>query len=41
MKNNDHDKDPVEDAVEYAHIVVPCVGAALIFIMAFIAMTMA
>ena len=34
-------QDPVEAVTEYAHIVIPIVGAVLIFLMAFIAMTMA
>lgn len=41
MENNNHDKDPVEDAIKYAHVVIPCVGAVMIFLMAFIAITMA
>ena len=37
----DQEKDTVEDAVKYAHIVIPVVGAVMIFLMAFIAITMA
>ena len=35
------DKDQVESVIKYAHIVLPCVGAAMIFLMAFIAITVA
>lgn len=34
-------KDPVEEAVKYIHIVIPVLGAVLIFMLAFIAVTMA
>lgn len=34
-------KDPVEEAVEYIHIVIPVLGAVLIFMLAFIAVTVA
>lgn len=33
--------DPVEDIVGVIHIVLPLVGAVLIFLLAFIAVTMA
>lgn len=35
------EKDPVEEAVKHAHIVIPVVGAVLIFMLAFIAISMA
>lgn len=35
------DKDPVEEVVEYIHIVIPIVGAVLSFMLVFIAITMA
>jgi hypothetical protein len=41
MDHNNIEKDPVEEVTEYAHIVIPIVGAVLIFLMAFIAITMA
>lgn len=42
MENeNNQELDPVESVTEYAHIVIPIVGAVLIFLMAFIAITMA
>ncbi len=34
-------EDPVEEVVKYIHIVIPVVGAVLIFMLAFIAITMA
>ena len=33
--------DVVEDVVKHAHVVVPLVGAALMFLLAFIAVSMA
>lgn len=38
---NQDDKDPVEEAVKHIHIVLPVVGAVLIFMLALIAITMA
>lgn len=35
------DKDPIEEVVEHIHIVLPIVGAVLIFMLAFIAVTLA
>ena len=35
------EKDPVEDVVKHIHVVIPVVGAILIFMLAFIAITMA
>jgi hypothetical protein len=35
------EKDPVEAVVKHIHIVLPIVGAILIFMLAFIAITMA
>lgn len=32
--------DPVEEVVEHIHVVIPVVGAVLIFMLAFIAITM-
>lgn len=37
----DKDRDVVEEALKYSHIVIPCVGAVMIFLMAMIAITMA
>lgn len=34
-------EDPVEEVVKHIHIVLPIVGAVLIFMLAFIAITMA
>jgi hypothetical protein len=34
-------RDPVEEVVKHIHIVLPIVGAVLIFMLAFIAITMA
>jgi hypothetical protein len=36
-----NDNDPVEEVVKHIHIVLPIVGAVLIFMLAFIAITMA
>lgn len=33
--------DPVEDVVQHVHVVIPIVGAVMIFVMAFIAVTVA
>lgn len=38
---NQEDKDPVEEIVDVIPVVIPIVGAVLIFLMAFIAITMA
>lgn len=38
---DNRDVDPVEAAVKYAHIIIPIAGAVLIFMLAFIAVTMA
>lgn len=35
------DRDPVEDVIKYIHVVIPVAGAVLIFMLAFIAVTMA
>lgn len=40
-ENNESEKDSVEDAVKHIHIVLPVVGAVLIFMLAFIAVTVA
>ncbi len=39
--DNKSEKDPVEDVVKHIHIVLPIVGAVLMFMLAFIAITMA
>lgn len=39
--NKDTEKDAVDAVVEHIHIVLPVVGAVLIFMLAFIAITMA
>ena len=36
-----HQPDPVESVVKHIHIVLPIVGAVLMFMLAFIAITMA
>lgn len=43
MKQDDKEPeiDAAESALKYAHIVIPCVGAVLIFLIASIAITMA
>ena len=43
MNHNDQEpeQDPVEAAVEHIHIVLPIIGAILIFMLALIAITMA
>lgn len=38
---NQEDKDPVEEIIDVVPVVIPIVGAVLIFLMAFIAITMA
>lgn len=35
------DSDPVEDVVQHVHVVIPIVGAVMIFVMAAIAVTVA
>jgi hypothetical protein len=37
----DPEKDPVEEVVKHMHIILPILGAVLIFMLAFIAITMA
>jgi hypothetical protein len=39
--NQEPEKDPVEEVVKHIHIVLPVVGAVLIFMLATIAITMA
>lgn len=41
QENKEPESDPVEDVVKHIHIVIPIVGAVLIFMLAFIAITMA
>lgn len=42
MENkNNKEIDPVEDVVKHVHVVIPLVGAVMIFVMAFIAVTVA
>lgn len=41
VRQETEEQDPVESALKYAHIVIPIVGAVMIFLMAFIAITMA
>jgi len=38
---NQHDPDPVEEIVKHMHVVLPIVGAVLIFMLAAIAIVMA
>jgi hypothetical protein len=38
---NQHEPDPVEEVVKHMHIVLPIVGAVLIFMLAAIAIVMA
>jgi hypothetical protein len=38
---NQDEKDPVEAVVEHIHIVLPIIAAILIFMLAFIAITVA
>ena len=38
---NQHDPDPVEEVVKHMHVVLPIVGAVLIFMLAAIAIAMA
>lgn len=37
----EQENNPEEDVVKYIHIVIPVVGSVLIFMLAFIAITMA
>lgn len=37
MSEQDQNPDLVEQTVEHAHVVIPLVGAVLIFLMAFVA----
>jgi hypothetical protein len=39
--NQESEQDPVEAVVKHIHIVLPILGAVLIFMLAFIAITMA
>lgn len=41
QENKEPESDPVEDVVKHIHIVIPIVGAVLMFMLAFIAITMA
>jgi hypothetical protein len=41
QENKEPEKDAVEDVVKHIHIVLPVVGAVLMFMLAFIAVTMA
>ena len=41
QENKKPESDPVEDIVKHIHIVIPIAGAVLIFMLAFIAITMA
>ena len=41
QENKESEKDPVDDVVKNIHIVLPIVGAVLMFMLAFIAVTMA
>jgi len=41
QENKEPEKDAVEAASKHAHIVIPVVGAVMIFLMSFIAVTMA
>ena len=38
---NNNEIDPVEEVVKHMHIVLPIVGAVLMFMLAFIAITVA
>ena len=38
---NENEPDPVEEIVKYMHIILPIVGAVLIFMLAAIAIVMA
>jgi hypothetical protein len=40
-ENKEPERDPVEAVVKHIHIVLPIVGAVLMFMLAFIAITMA
>ncbi|WP_353484147.1 hypothetical protein [Haliscomenobacter sp.] len=39
--NQEPEQNPVEQVARYSHIVIPLVGAVLMFLMIFIAITMA
>lgn len=39
-ENKEPEKYPVEEVVKHVHVVIPVVGAVLIFMLAFIAITM-
>ncbi len=39
--NQEPEKDSVEDVTKHIHIVIPVVGAVLIFMLAFLAITVA
>jgi len=41
QENNQSESDPVEEVVKHAPVVIPIVGAVLMFMLAFIAITMA
>jgi hypothetical protein len=41
QENKEPEKDPVEAVVKHMHLVLPIVGAVLMFMLAFIAVTMA
>jgi hypothetical protein len=41
QENKEPEKDPVDDVAKHIHIVLPIVGAVLMFMLAFIAVTMA
>lgn len=41
MQEENKTTDPVEELVQYIHIVLPIVGAVLIFMLAWIAITVA
>ena len=41
QENKEPEKDPVEAVVKHMHIVLPIVAAVLMFMLAFIAVTMA
>jgi len=41
QENKESEKDPMDDVVKHMHIVLPIVGAVLMFMLAFIAVTMA
>ena len=41
QENKELEKNPVEIMAEHIHVVIPIVGAVLIFLLAFIAVTIA